>query len=543
MADHAFGLSVSISCDHGQTWAVVGAYRDGHAGPRSGAAYVFRHDDAGTPGDPSDDSWAQHDKLTASDPDVYHYFGWEVWMIEGNWIAVGAPWDDEHDAQAGAVYMFRRSDAGIPGDTSDDVWIDHVKLTASDAGRHDVFGYSLGFSDGRLAVGAHDLNDGNDDPGRAYVFRHDDNGTPSDLSDDVWIEEARLTASDAAPRDYFGFSLSISGNWAFVAALRDDSAGENAGAAYVFRCDDTGTPGDPTDDVWLEEAELGPSEPVEWGGFGHPSSVCGDRALIGGHGSAPISAYRRDDSGTPGEPSDDFWVEEAKLILSAPAGLSAYGGSLFLDDEWAVVGSRGDDDLGISTGAVYLFAVDWVDTDGDGVLDECDICPGGDDTVDTDGDTVPDFCDPCPLDFPDDTDQDGQCDSDDPCPIDNPDDTDGDGVCDSDDTCPGYDDTVDTDGDGTANGCDGCPDDANKTSPGVCGCGHLDVDSDGDTVLDCHDQCPGEDDTIDDDDSGIPDCVEQAPIPTVSAWALVVMTLLLLLLGKVYFGRRNVVAA
>ena len=36
------------------------------------------------------------------------------------------------------------------------------------------------------------------------------------------------------------------------------------------------------------------------------------------------------------------------------------------------------------------------DNDGDGVPDDQDICPGGDDNVDTDGDTVPDFCDLCP---------------------------------------------------------------------------------------------------------------------------------------------------
>ncbi|RMF83100.1 MAG: hypothetical protein D6744_05355, partial [Planctomycetota bacterium] len=46
---------------------------------------------------------------------------------------------------------------------------------------------------------------------------------------------------------------------------------------------------------------------------------------------------------------------------------------------------------------------DNLDTDGDGVPDGCDICPGGDDNIDTDGDGVPDFCDPCPLDNPDDS--------------------------------------------------------------------------------------------------------------------------------------------
>ncbi len=39
-------------------------------------------------------------------------------------------------------------------------------------------------------------------------------------------------------------------------------------------------------------------------------------------------------------------------------------------------------------------------------------------------------------------------------------------------------------------GCDQCPDDLQKSSPGQCGCGHPDTDSDGDGVANCDDQCP-----------------------------------------------------
>jgi hypothetical protein len=59
-----------------------------------------------------------------------------------------------------------------------------------------------------------------------------------------------------------------------------------------------------------------------------------------------------------------------------------------------------------------------------------------------------------------------------------------------------------------------------------------DVDSDGDTVEDCRDQCPGVDDAI-----FAPECVGK--IPTVSQWGLVIMTLMLLAAGKIYFGRRR----
>ena len=42
----------------------------------------------------------------------------------------------------------------------------------------------------------------------------------------------------------------------------------------------------------------------------------------------------------------------------------------------------------------------------------------------------------------------------------------------------------------SATSTDGCPSDPAKTAPGTCGCGVADADSDGDTVLDCVDNCP-----------------------------------------------------
>ncbi|MCH8148022.1 MAG: hypothetical protein IH987_08525 [Planctomycetes bacterium] len=113
------------------------------------------------------------------------------------------------------------------------------------------------------------------------------------------------------------------------------------------------------------------------------------------------------------------------------------------------------------------------DTDGDGVCDSEDICPGGDDNLDMDGDGVPDDCDPCPSD--------------------DPDDTDGDGVCESADVCPGSDDTIDSDGDGVPDGCDLCPGSDDR------------MDADADSVPDDCDRCPGSDDTIDTDGDGLPD--------------------------------------
>ncbi len=186
------------------------------------------------------------------------------------------------------------------------------------------------------------------------------------------------------------------------------------------------------------------------------------------------------------------------------------------------------------------------DSDGDGVCDADDICPGFDDLADADGDGVPDGCDGCPNDVnktapgvcgcgiaDDDSDGDGVPDCNDICPgYDDNVDADADGVpdgCDvceghddgldaDDDTvpdgcdlCPGFNDLADADSDGVPDGCDGCPNDVNKTEPGQCGCGIADDDSDADGVADCNDICPGHDDAVDPDADGLPTGCDNCP--------------------------------
>ncbi len=102
------------------------------------------------------------------------------------------------------------------------------------------------------------------------------------------------------------------------------------------------------------------------------------------------------------------------------------------------------------------------DTDGDGVPDNEDQCPGQDDNLDVDADGIPDGCD-------------SLIDSDD------------DGVGDSEDLCPGNDDSIDIDNDGIPDGCDDV------------------IDSDDDGIADAEDICPGNDDNVDEDNDGIPD--------------------------------------
>jgi hypothetical protein len=127
------------------------------------------------------------------------------------------------------------------------------------------------------------------------------------------------------------------------------------------------------------------------------------------------------------------------------------------------------------------------DSDGDGVFDPFDNCPGLEDSGnDTDGDGTDDVCDVCPT-VPDD-----QTDSD------------GDGAGDACDLCPGIasDDPssdADSDGDFVGDQCDNCPDDVNSDQ----------ADADGNGVGDaCID--PADDDDSDLIDDSLDNCLSVA---------------------------------
>lgn len=171
-----------------------------------------------------------------------------------------------------------------------------------------------------------------------------------------------------------------------------------------------------------------------------------------------------------------------------------------------------------------------LDTDGDGICDTEDKCPGYDDKLDADQDGIPDGCDDCSETAG------TSCDDGDPCTTNDQydadcncvgtlaADTDRDGIADSCDECPGHDDRIDSDEDGIPDGCDACVgmtglpcDDGNSctiddTYDENCNCvGVLTADSDNDGVCDALDQCPGSDDGLDEDQDGVADACDRCP--------------------------------
>ena len=80
-------------------------------------------------------------------------------------------------------------------------------------------------------------------------------------------------------------------------------------------------------------------------------------------------------------------------------------------------------------------------------------------------------------------------------------DSDGDSVGDAVDACPGFDDLMDVDSDGVPDACDNCPNTSNADQ----------ADTDGDSVGDACDACEGFDDAIDADGDLVPDACDVCP--------------------------------
>ena len=156
-------------------------------------------------------------------------------------------------------------------------WQQQDKLLASDGFGGAHFGVSVSIS-GDYAIAGSCWGNGNvAHSGSAYIFKRD--GTS-------WIEQPKLTTSDAATGDRFGARVSIRGDYAIVGADRDDDNGDSSGSAYIFKRRGTS---------WIQVDKLTASDGIAEDIFGVSVSISGDYALAGAYhvypSSYPGSAY------------------------------------------------------------------------------------------------------------------------------------------------------------------------------------------------------------------------------------------------------------
>jgi hypothetical protein len=256
-AGDQFGVSVSVDSDA----IVIGAHG---VKSNTGAAYVFARNGP---------VWGQQQKLAISDANTNDIFGYSL-DIDANTLIIGAP-NNNHSGldDAGSAYIFTRS-----GQT----WSLQAVLFASDAYIADRFGFSVALDGNWAVIGAYecDINgvtnvgaayifaktdanwvelqkifdtddpNGADDFGRAVALKkdtilagcpnHSVNGKPAGAvfefvrSGETWVQQDRLTATDANKDDEFGSSVALSTGRLIVGSPCDDDAGLNSGSAYIF---------------------------------------------------------------------------------------------------------------------------------------------------------------------------------------------------------------------------------------------------------------------------------------------------------------------
>ncbi len=308
-----FGGSVAISGDT----ALVGSALDDDNGSASGSVYVFIK---------VANVWVLQQKLAASDAEAGDKFGLSL-ALEDDTAIVGAPEEDSVGSVRGAAYVFTRS-AGV--------WTEQQKIIASDAEDFDQFGISVAIDGDRAVIGASFEDAAASNAGAAYMFSR---------GAGVWSEDQKILASDAEADDRFGHNVAVSGDIVVIGAGREDSGGQDAGAAYVFAF--TGV-------SWAEQQKLVASTADPSDQFGSSVAVDGDTILIGANGD--------DDGGNSAgaayvfESESGVWVEQQKLMASDAASGDNFSTQLSIEGDVAVIGAALNDDAGNSSGSAYIFA-------------------------------------------------------------------------------------------------------------------------------------------------------------------------------------------
>lgn len=294
--------------------ALIGAYAALIGGNFSqGAAYVFTLQNG---------TWTQTQKLVAADGQSFENFGYSL-GLSGTTAMIGADAAEVgSNSFQGAVYVF---------DGSSGTWTNTQKLSASDGGIGDIFGYSIAFDGTTAVIGAYANNQYQ---GAAYVFGN---------TGGTWTQSQKLVADDGASNTYFGYATALSGSTLLIGAWGSNPGGNDTqGAAYIF----TNTGG-----TWTQTQELVGDDGQPFDKFGHSVALDATHALIGADGanSAQGAVYAFDVAG-------GTWTQTQKFYASDGEPNFQFGLPVTLDGDMALIGSYfWTTPQGAGQGSAYFF--------------------------------------------------------------------------------------------------------------------------------------------------------------------------------------------
>ena len=268
------------------------------------------------------------------------YFGYSV-GISGKYAIVGAYLeDDANGTQSGKAYILDVSTRNLM------FTIDNPNPYGTSV--NDYFGGRVAISGNYAIVGAYNEDDaGGNESGKAYIYKTT-NGT---WSDTILLHTLDNPNGYNTPSgDYFGFSVSVSGNYAIVGAYQeDDAGGSQSGKAYIFNVT-TGT---------LVHTLDNPNDysTTANDNFGHSVGISGNYAIVG--------AYQEDDAGGTGSGKAyifDVLTGDLVHTLDNPTPYSTSSNDLFgqavaISGNYAIVGAYGEDPNGTTSGSAYIYNV------------------------------------------------------------------------------------------------------------------------------------------------------------------------------------------
>jgi len=259
-------------------------------------------------------------------------------------------------------------------------------LKGSNNDPYDYFGNSLAVSGQTVVVGVFQ----EDSDGRGVNGNQNNNNAPEAGAVYVfvrvgtnWSQQACLKASNSDARDFFGYSVAISGDTLAVGAQgeassavvvngnQNDNSAPSSGAAYVFVRNGTN---------WTQQAYLKASNAEAQDGFGSAIAVAGDTVVVGAPGEASnatgVNANQSDNSAPLAGAAYVFvrsgtnWRQQAylKASNSGAGDYFGYDNSVAISGDTLVVGAFGEasaatgvngnqnDNGARSSGAAYVFA-------------------------------------------------------------------------------------------------------------------------------------------------------------------------------------------
>lgn len=317
------GWSVSIS----DVRVVAGAPLHDVVGMNSGSVRVFVRSTAAS-------GWSRETMLSPDDAQAGDSFGRMV-SLDGDVLAVLSPQDQ--NAGSGAVYLFERSTEG---------WAQTQRI--ANPGTGVWLSRGLHVQDGLLLFGGVRSAGGGLTVDRTFVFEY---------SGGTWVPQADLAPLDevAGEATDFGGAIDRDGDTLIIAADHDDDGGAYAGAAYIFVR---------TGSTWTQQAKLTASDRGPHDFFGSDVAISGETAVVGAYqadggcignpsclSSGAVYVYVR---------SGSVWTEQAVLRAADAEAEDFFGASVDIDGDTIIVGARHDDDAcptnpGCNSGSAYVF--------------------------------------------------------------------------------------------------------------------------------------------------------------------------------------------